>query len=291
VLSGCDAVVHCAVGDTAATVEGTRRLLDAALAAGTRRVVHLSTVEVYGDASGEVHEDHALRPSNAYGRDKVAAEGVCEAARARGLEVAILRPAIVYGPFSRWWTERPAERLASGLWTSLGEDGEGLCNVVHVDDLVSLALLALRHPEAARGAFNVTGPEAPTWNAYFRALNEALGLPPLRAASTASVRLRTSLLEPPRWVARQTLRRFEARVRATYDRNDAARGLIRHAKTLLSNTASLEELALFRRRVRYVPARAGKVLGWQPRFGLAAGIGESVAWLRHEGWTSAEDRG
>jgi nucleoside-diphosphate-sugar epimerase len=284
-LTGCDAVVHCAVGDTAATVEGTQRLLDAAITAGARRVVHLSTVEVYGDASGEVLEEHALRPSNAYGRDKVAAEGVCEAARARGLEVAILRPAIVYGPFSRWWTERPAERLASGLWTSLGDDGQGLCNVIHVDDVVSLVLLALEHPAATTGAFNVTGPEAPTWNAYFQALNDALGLPPLRQASTVAVRLRTSLLEPPRLLARQTLRRFEAQVRATYDRSDAARGLIRHAKTLLSNTASLEELALFRRRVRYVPARATSLLGWRPRFDLAAGLADSVAWLRHEGWS------
>jgi len=290
-LSGCDAVVHCAMGDSAATVEGTRRLLDAAIAAGTRRVVHLSTVEVYGNASGEVREGHALHPSNAYGRDKLAAEGVCEAARAGGLEVAILRPAIVYGPFSRWWTERPAERLASGLWSSLGGDGEGLCNAVHVDDVVSLVLLALRNPEAAHGAFNVTGPEAPTWNAYFRALNDALGLPPLGEPSTAAVRLRSGLLEPPRRLARLTLRRFEAQVRATYDRNDAARGLIRHAKTLLSNTASLEELALFRRRARYVPVRAQTLLGWEPRFDLRAGLADSVAWLRHEGWRAGASPG
>lgn len=59
-VDGVEAVVHCAVGDRAATVQGTRNLLEAALEAGVRRVVHLSTIDVYGRAEGTVTEASPL---------------------------------------------------------------------------------------------------------------------------------------------------------------------------------------------------------------------------------------
>ena len=53
-VAGCDAVVHCAVGTAwgqrqeifKVTVDGTRKLAEAALAAGVKRFVHLSTISV-----------------------------------------------------------------------------------------------------------------------------------------------------------------------------------------------------------------------------------------------------
>ena len=55
-LAGVAAVVHCAVGDRAVTVDGTTALLAAAAQAGVRRFVHISSVAVYGGATGEVSE-------------------------------------------------------------------------------------------------------------------------------------------------------------------------------------------------------------------------------------------
>ena len=81
-LRGIDAVVHCAVGNSATTVEGTRTLLQLAAHAGVRRIVHFSSVAVYGTTPGEVHEASALvaAKGRGYAHWKVAAEVACHAA-------------------------------------------------------------------------------------------------------------------------------------------------------------------------------------------------------------------
>ena len=120
-LDGIHAVVHCARGaDPWVTVEGTRLLLQAAQAAGVRRVVYLSSVAVYGEAAGMVDETTpALGEPTAYARSKLEAEALCHRAAAAGLEVVILRPTLIYGPFGETWTIAYATRLASGRWRSL----------------------------------------------------------------------------------------------------------------------------------------------------------------------------
>jgi nucleoside-diphosphate-sugar epimerase len=80
---------------------GTRNVLEAALAAGVRRVMYTSTMDVFAtDASGSLTE--ALVDPNpkhsTYERSKQAAEREAEAIRARGLDVVYLNPAAVYGP-------------------------------------------------------------------------------------------------------------------------------------------------------------------------------------------------
>jgi nucleoside-diphosphate-sugar epimerase len=81
--------------------QGTRNVLEAALAAGARRVMYTSTMDVFAlDASHRLTE--ALVDPNpkhtAYERSKQAAEREAEALRARGLDVVYLNPAAVYGP-------------------------------------------------------------------------------------------------------------------------------------------------------------------------------------------------
>jgi len=113
-LDGCDAVVHCAVGNEAVTVEGTRNVLEAAQNTGVRRVVCLSTVDVYGEATGEVDETVPISAAGTgYATMKAAAERICEGFARKGVGVVVLRPTIVYGPFSKLWTVRFAERLGS----------------------------------------------------------------------------------------------------------------------------------------------------------------------------------
>ena len=51
-------------------VATTRNLCDLARRFGVRRIVHLSSMAVYGPASGIVYETTALRPAGAYGRAK-----------------------------------------------------------------------------------------------------------------------------------------------------------------------------------------------------------------------------
>ena len=100
-------------------VVGTHIVLEAA-AAARARVVFSSSREVYGDAvRTPVSEDDALAPKNPYGASKVAGEAYCRAMRfSRGLDVAVLRFANVYGPRD---TDRVIPR-----WLALATEGRPL---------------------------------------------------------------------------------------------------------------------------------------------------------------------
>jgi nucleoside-diphosphate-sugar epimerase len=102
-----DLVVHCAMAlplyprqDILTTgIDGTRRLLEAAQAAGVGRFVHISSTAVYGIPDHHpLLEDDALDGVGPYGQAKVTAEEVCREFRAQGMVVPILRPKSFIGP-------------------------------------------------------------------------------------------------------------------------------------------------------------------------------------------------
>ena len=79
-------------------IAGTAVVLQAARAAGVRRVVFTSSREVYGEpADLPVPETAPLCPKNAYGMSKVAGEMCCRMYTGDGLETVIVRLANVYG--------------------------------------------------------------------------------------------------------------------------------------------------------------------------------------------------
>ena len=283
-LAGVDAVVHCAMGEPEVTVEGTRKLLAACLEHGVRRVVYLSTVEVYGDAAGNVDESTPLVPSDSYGESKVAAEEICREFHDLGLEVSILRPAIVYGPFSRWWTERFAQRLGSGQWRLFEGFGEGRCNLIYIDDLVAAILACLSQPRAAGEAFNVNGPDDVSWNEYVEALNRELGLPPLIRSQRRSTWLKTAALWPVRAAAEFAVRHFEKLIFHIYERFAFTRGLIRRTEQSLRTTPAAQELNLYQRGASYPTDKATDLLGWRPRVDMRQGLELSRRWLVHHGF-------
>lgn len=83
-------------------VVGTYNVLQAAAAAGVRRVIFPSSREVYGDPRDiPVPETAPLRAKNAYGASKIAGEVYCRLAAQQGLETVVLRLANVYGPGDR----------------------------------------------------------------------------------------------------------------------------------------------------------------------------------------------
>jgi len=113
-VSGRDIVFHLAaqsnvmgaIADSgyafSTNVAGTHIVLEAAAAAGVKRLVFTSSREVYGDPrSIPVPEAAPLRAKNAYGASKAAAEVYCRLAAHHGLEVVVLRLANVYGPGDR----------------------------------------------------------------------------------------------------------------------------------------------------------------------------------------------
>ncbi|MFF3016147.1 NAD-dependent epimerase/dehydratase family protein [Streptomyces sp. NPDC057939] len=199
-FEGCDTVVHCAFGSSGdesdrwdASVRGTANVLAAARAAGVRRVVHLSTIDVYDPAvTGALTEDSPARPADAadreYEQQKLAAERLVLDAHGDGLETVVLQPGVVHGPWGGQWTTVQLER-AEGDFTQLPTGGGGgVCNAVYVDDLAEAVLLAVDTGAAAGERFLVGHPEELRWGTFFDAVRTLRGLdgPPTPAGDTAA---------------------------------------------------------------------------------------------------------
>lgn len=250
-LDGVDAVIHCAVGDHEVTVAGSQRLLDAAREAHVRRVVVLSSIAVYGHASGVVDERTPTAPTSAYGQWKVEVERSTRAAR--DIETVLLRPTIVYGPGSHWWIELPLERIRSGRWRDLGDVGRGTCNPVHVQDVAAAALAAVAHPDAPGQVFNVDGGTPLTWTQWYRRLAELDAAGPLRPLGPTGWRLRAAARVPVAAAAR-----LGAPVPG------------------LPGLPGRGDLGLFGLEATYPPSHAEGVLGWRPRVDLQEGLAAAV---------------
>jgi nucleoside-diphosphate-sugar epimerase len=280
-MKGVAAVVHCARGDETTNVDGTRIVLSEAQRAGVERVVHLSSVAVHGREEGSVSEASPWAPgSDLYGRSKVQTEEICAEYAARGLAVTVLRPTIVYGPYSDLWTVEFAQRLSAGKWFLPERYTQGICNLVYVDDVVKAVLLSLQSERAIGQTFIVNGEERPTWNEYFLALNDALGLPPLHPQSAVRSRLKAGLMMPVRKTAKFILKRFQPIVMQVYQRSNLAKALMRRAETAIKNSPTTGEFELYSLRVSYEGRKARELLAYRPSFSMRDGIELSVAWLR-----------
>jgi nucleoside-diphosphate-sugar epimerase len=198
-LHGIHGVVNCVSGD-AATIATSAAVLfeEAARLNPAPRIVHLSSMAVYGDATGLLDESAALsEASTPYVRAKVAAERHADAFGA----AVILRPGIVHGPGSPQWTVRIARWLEARRIGDLGARGDGSCNLIYIDDLIAAILHSLQLPAAAGCAFNLAAPAPPTWNEYFVAFARALGAVPVRRVTRRRLLLETKLLAPPLKIA------------------------------------------------------------------------------------------
>ncbi|MFC7405933.1 NAD-dependent epimerase/dehydratase family protein [Georgenia alba] len=168
-VAGQDAVVHLAakVGVTgsladfeAVNVRGTRRLLDAARAAGVSRFVHVSSPSVAHTGTSIVGEGAGpadpSRARGSYARTKAAAELEALGAHAAGFAVVAVRPHLVWGPGDTQLVQRVVERAAAGRLPVVGT-GAPLVDTCYVDNAVDALLAALDRAEQAGGeAFVVT---------------------------------------------------------------------------------------------------------------------------------------
>lgn len=256
VLAGAGGAINCVTGNAATIVANARALAVAARATGVP-VVHLSSMAVYGSTTGTADETAELRGDTGwYAAAKAQAERLLADAGA-----TVLRPGIIYGPGSVQWSERIARLLRARRLGDLGAAGDGVCNLVHVDDVVAAALAALRVPAARGQAFNLGSPDPPTWNDYLLAYARALGAVPLQRIPRWRLRLE-ALLAFPLKVLERIARRLHARA------------------AWLPAPIAPSLLHTFGWDLRLDVAKAGRVLGlrWRP---LAQGLADTAAEYRH----------
>ncbi|GAB1338460.1 dTDP-glucose 4,6-dehydratase [Streptomyces sp. E-15] len=190
VLPGHDAVVHFAaeshvdrsVAEASAFVRtnvlGTQTLLDAALAAGTERFVHVSTDEVYGSiAEGTWTEDSPLLPNSPYAASKASSDLIVRAYhRTHGLNASITRCSNNYGPHQHPEKLIPlfVTNLLEGLPVPLYGDGRNVREWLHVDDHCRAVALVLDRGRAG-GVYNVGGGDERTNRAVTERLLDLCG--------------------------------------------------------------------------------------------------------------------
>lgn len=179
-LEGIDAVVNCVMGSNEGMVRSTENLVSAMREAGARRLVHFSSIAVFGGREGLIGDDAPFATDiDAYGAAKVACETILKGSAAAGLETVILRPALIYGPGSDPWTGRIGRLLRWRRLGDLGAAGDGFCNLVYIDDVVAAAIRALEVGAAAGQAFNLAEPEPPRWNRYLMDFAREIGATPV----------------------------------------------------------------------------------------------------------------
>jgi len=188
------AVVSCIAGSAADILASGRLLLESVgRLASPPRVVYLSSMAAYGSARGVVDESAPLLGDL---DDYSAAKAAIDRLAAEHPFAVRLRPGIIYGPFSPWWTERIGRLLLARRLGNLGAAGAGTCNLVHVEDVVTAVMRSLTLPEAAGRAFNLGSPAPPTWNEYFERYARALGVSSVPHISGNRLRLELGLYGP-----------------------------------------------------------------------------------------------
>jgi nucleoside-diphosphate-sugar epimerase len=169
-VRGCDAVFHIAavykVGIPAserdamhdANVGGTERVLDAASDAGVQRIVHVSTVAVFGNTRGEVVDETYTRNGedflSCYDETKWKSHQVALDRIGRGAPVVIVQPGGVYGPGDHSELGNMIDQAATGKLKMLMFPETGF-NLVHVEDVADGIVLA--HDKGETGQSYVLG--------------------------------------------------------------------------------------------------------------------------------------
>ena len=159
-------------------VTGVQVLLDACLAAGVPRVVHVSTDEVYGSiATGSWTESSPLDPNSPYAAAKAGGDLIALAyARTHRLNVSITRCCNNYGPYQYPEKVIPlfATNLLDGKPVPLYGDGLNIRDWIHVDDHCRGIQLVLSRGEPGR-VYHINGDAGLSNRELTAAILEACG--------------------------------------------------------------------------------------------------------------------
>ncbi len=112
-MQDCDTVIHCAAlisvnGDPKGlvhrtNVEGSQLVIDTALQGGIKRFIHISSIHAFQQQPSFELLDEQREPINekgfAYERSKLAGQQIALAANKMGMEVLVMHPTSIIGPF------------------------------------------------------------------------------------------------------------------------------------------------------------------------------------------------
>ncbi len=178
-------------------LHGTRRLAEAAVAAGVKRFIYISSVKVNGESTHgrPFRADDPPAPTDPYAVSKLEAEqALWRLAVDSSTEFVVIRPPLVYGPGVKGNFERLVGLVMRGLPLPLAAL-RNRRSMVSVDNLVDFIAICLVHPDAAGEVFLVS--DGSDWSTpeLVRAIAAELrGAPRLFAVAPRVLRIAAGLL-------------------------------------------------------------------------------------------------
>jgi nucleoside-diphosphate-sugar epimerase len=185
-VRGVSVIFHCAANVNtwdsvdayfSANVSGVATLLNVIAEENPElsRLVHVSTMDVYGFPKHACDEQSATAPSGfGYGDSKLIGESlVREFCDAHRIPYTIIRPANVIGPQSQF-VRRIGTALTSGVMLTV-DGGRANAGLVYIDNLVDYLVWAALSRNAIGQCYNVRDAYDATWAGFIRALRHGIG--------------------------------------------------------------------------------------------------------------------
>jgi 2-alkyl-3-oxoalkanoate reductase len=263
-MDGVKRVLHCAArtGPWGPEMEykqvnvlGPKNLVQAAMAAGVQRIVHVSSITVHGvDIRGSADEEAALRGGvDPYSRTKVAGELVLQQLiQDKNVPVTIVRPGLIYGPRDANSFARFARLVQQGQMPIIGS-GHNHLPLIYVTDVARGILLASEAEQALGRAYLLVNDEPVTQRDYFTAIATELGVAPPKLH--IPYRLALGLGATAELIGQVT-------------RRQQPPPLMRFGLMQVGGEN------------RFVISRARNELGFSPQINLTEGVRQAIAWYR-----------
>lgn len=240
----------------AVNVTGTENVCRAALTAGVRRIVHISSWTVYGMNLGRpVTEDDPLEPlDEPYTITKAEGDRLVQRMIAEEhLPATIVRPGTIFGPGDRLNFGRTTDRIIAGKNPIIGS-GRNALPLVYVTDVVQ-GLLRCAGPECAVGqAFNISNDQPLTQEEFLRMIAQELDIAPPR-------------LHIPYYAAY-----------ALASVAERCAKIMRSQEPLVTRHG----ITLFGADNRHSIDKARRHLGYSPQVPLREGVRRAVTWYKHQ---------
>jgi nucleoside-diphosphate-sugar epimerase len=262
-VAGAEVVYHCAarVSDWGSwadfaeeTVACTRHLVEACRAEQTPRLLHVSSVSVYGNPrlppgtpiTEETPLGQRLGRWDHYPRSKLLAEQLAREYAAS----TVVRPSWIYGPRDRVTTPRVVTGLLQRRVPILGS-GQNKLNIIYAGDVAAGTILAAQHPQAIGRVYNLSSQGEVSQLDLLNALTDALALPRLHR-------------HIPFWLVNRVASVQELCAR-----------LLRRSRP---PTITRRAVYLIGRSTLFSTTRARTELGWMPQVNVREGVRRTLAW-------------
>lgn len=237
-------------------VGGTLNVLEAAVTHDLERVVHCSTIGVYGSLD-EVPADEQTPldpPDIPYEITKAEAEEeLWEFYRRTGFPVTVVRPSSIYGAGDLRLLKL-FRMIDAGRLIMFGS-GEVYIDQVYVDDVAQGLHLAATHEDAPGEAFHIAGGEYVTLSEFVRTIAEKLDAPGPR------VRIPLAPVIALATVAEKLCEPFG-----------------------ITPPLTRRRLGFFSNNRAYSIEKAREMLGYEPRYSLDEGLEATIHWYRERGY-------